>query len=148
MRRQGITRLAFVFTKANLPFTLTNNFFFLDLIKNDISSTKYIDYNLHGILLEQSHSVGGGGVGNVYLSFGILGVFISYFLLAVFYNKIYFSIAKSRNNIFLIVLYSQMIVILPYYISENFGTDVFKFTFVIIVLSFVFGKLFHIKKLT
>jgi oligosaccharide repeat unit polymerase len=144
LRAQGLTRLMVVVDNMDRSYTLTNNFMFLKF--NGMSSANYIDRNFYGITPERSHSVGGGGVGNAYLSAGILGAVLVYLFIAIFYRRIYESIITSNYNTFFVLLYAQMMMLLPNYIEENTGMNIFTDFFVVIFFTYLYGVLFTKKR--
>lgn len=139
LRGQGLTRLMYIVNEEDSSFSLTNNFFFLEL--GDVSSIKYIDNKLYKIQSEQSNSIGGGGIGNSYLSMGLLGVFLTYFFIAFVYHKFYNRLLSSNLNPFLVVCYGQMMMLLPNYIMENTGMFIFKEFLVLVLLNYMYGIL-------
>ncbi|MDD4781693.1 MAG: O-antigen ligase [Tissierellia bacterium] len=146
MRKQGLTRLIYVVANNKKDYTLFNDFFFIDLYKMDRSVVNYIDENYHGISRYISHSVGGSGVGTTYLLCGIFGVFISFFLLSTFLILIYNSIKRSTNNDLQIIIYSSVLTIIMYAVSENFDISVLKRIFVVLLLSIFWGIILFRRK--
>ena len=143
LRGQGLTRLIYVVNEEDSSFSLTNNFFFLKL--EDMSSINYIDRKLYNIDPKYSNSTGGGGIGNSYLSMGLLGVFFTYFMIALVYHVFYNRLINMGLNPFLVVCYGQMMMLLPNYIMENTGLFMLKEFLVIILLSYFYGVLINKK---
>lgn len=140
-RTQGTTRLAVVVNDIH-ELSVTNDFKFIDLYEKGLSTTRYIDLKLYGVLPNQSHSVGTSGLGGPYIACGLLGVFFAFFLFGALYRASYECLKSTNsNNVFGIVWYSTMSFLLLDTLTENFNLSTVK---VIIALA---GIMFSLSKL-
>ncbi|GHV04237.1 hypothetical protein FACS189416_2130 [Bacteroidia bacterium] len=135
MRNQGLSRLMVVIYNNEEHYTPFNDFFVFNLMNNDFTATKYIDKNYYNIPVDQHHSQGGSGVGCLYLDLGMFGVFIGYFLFALVFLYIFNSLSHFKDNDFYIVVYANLAILARYALQENFGIEILKRIFVVILMS-------------
>lgn len=140
-RGQGTSRLAEI-VKYFGDISATNDSMYKELADANLSATRFVDRELYGIQKNQSHSVGTSGPGGPYVNFGLLGVFIAYCGLGLFYKLIYNLIqASNTNNPSARIMYSYLIIIATQTQSENYGLLQIKSMLVITVLTFSFNYL-------
>ena len=143
VRSQGTTRLAEVVNRFDKN-PLTNDWFFLRLRQTRETATNYVDRTVYGVKSHQKHSVGCSGPGAVYLSAGLIGVGIVYFLWGIFYGNVYSQIGFEKStppNLIAIALYAQMIDLLQYTNAENFDIGVLKKLAAVLAILY-FSKIF------
>ena len=137
-RSQGLTRLNELVMHVG-ELTFTNGFKIRELRAKDLTATQYIDRELYGVEVGQSHSVGTSGPGGPYLSMGLLGVAGAYLFLGVLYTNIYWAMVSPVNrdtNCLAIGLYASFINILFPMLSGNFGANALKTLFALCILAF------------
>jgi len=147
MRSQGTVRLADVVDYFG-PVTFTNNFFIVELSAKGLSTTKFIDQKVYGVLPRQSNSFGTSGPGGPYVAMGLVGVFLAYALLGGFYRSIYRNIFISRTgalNAMSVVWYALLTYNLLALLTENFNISNIK-TFIAIAAQVYVYKLFLYKR--
>ncbi len=145
-RSQGSTRLAVVVNDVG-PLTFTHGFMFVDLFDRGITTTKYIDLKLYGILPDQSSSVGTSGPGGPYIAFGLLGVMIAFSLYGALYRSGYECVKNAnKDNVLGIVWYAITALLLFDTMSENMNISDIKFLFALSGMMYVFGKVFLLRK--
>jgi len=142
VRSQGTTRLAAVLERFdNNPYT--NDWFFLELRRQRETATSYVNRVVYGIRRHQKHSVGCSGPGTVYISGGLIGVAIVYFLWGTFYGSVYKEIGFEKNispNLLAIALYATLIDSLIYTNAESFGIGVLKKLAAVIAIAYFCRK--------
>jgi hypothetical protein len=140
-RTQGTTRLAVVVNDMQ-ELKMTNDFKFIELYEKGLSTTRYIDIKLYGVLPNQSHSVGTSGLGGPYIACGLLGVIFAFFIFGALYRSSYECLKLGNSkNVFGIVWYSTMSFFLLDTLTENFNLSSVKY---IIALS---GIMFFLSRL-
>ncbi len=145
-RGQGTSRLAEV-VKYFGEVTPTNNHFYKELAEKGFSATAFIDRELYNIAKSQSNSIGTSGPGGPFVNFGLIGVFLAYLSLGIFFKLIYNLIrASHRENPTAKIIYSYLIVIAVQTQSENFGElqlkGIFAITFLGLAFNFVIQRMF------
>ena len=144
-RSQGTTRLAEVVNHFG-PLSFTNDFLLQKLLSQDLTTTVYIDRVVYGIKETQSHSIGTSGPGGPYTAMGISGVLVSYFLIGMLYRLSYFAITNYKTtgtNVFGIVWYAFLILMLFEIVNENFSVNSLKMYFAVLAQLYFFKFLFR-----
>jgi hypothetical protein len=144
-RSQGTTRLAEV-VKHFGPLSFTNDFLIEKLLSKGLTTTKYIDKVVYGIVETRSHSVGTSGLGGPYTALGISGVLVSYFLIGMLYRLSYFATTnytESGTNVFGIVWYAFLILMLFEIVNENLSVNTLKMYFAVLAQLYFFKFLFR-----
>ncbi|MES2406653.1 MAG: hypothetical protein V4528_04935 [Pseudomonadota bacterium] len=145
-RSQGSTRLAVVVNDIG-PLSLTHGFMFIDLFKKNMTTTRYIDQKLYGVLPYQSNSFGTSGPGGPYVAFGLLGVIIAFALYGALYRSGYECMkSANKDNVLGIVWYAMTALLLFDILSENINISNVKLLIALSGLMFIFGRLFLLKR--
>lgn len=138
-RGQGTSRLAEV-VKYFGEVTPTNNSFYKELAEKGLSATTFIDREVYGVAKNYSNSIGTSGPGGPFVNFGLIGVFLAYLGLGIFFKLIYNLIcASNRDNPTAKIIYSYLILSAVQTQSENFGALQLKGMFAITCLGFLFN---------
>lgn len=146
-RGQGTSRLAEV-VKYFGEVTPTNNHLYKELSEKGLSATAYIDREVYNIAKNQSNSIGTSGPGGPYVNFGLIGVFLAYLSLGIFFKIVYGLICVSnRDNPTGKIIYSYLILIAVQTQSENFGElqikGIFAITFLGLSFNFLIQRIFR-----
>ena len=142
-RSQGTTRLAEV-TNLFGPLTFTNDFLIEKLLSKGITTTTYIDRVVYKIEETQSHGMGTSGPGGPYTALGLSGVFVSYLLIGILYRLSYFAIINYKStgtNVFGLVWYAFLFLMLFEIINENFSVNSLKMYFAVLAQLYFFKLL-------
>lgn len=145
-RSQGSTRLAVVVNDIG-PLTFTHGFMFIDLFKNNMTATRYIDQKLYGVLPNQSNSFGTSGPGGPYVAFGLLGVMLAFALYGALYRSGYECMKNAnKDNVLGIVWYAMTALLLFDILSENLNISNIKLLIALSGMMYIFGRLFLLRR--
>ena len=123
---------------------LFNNFFYFNLVDLNTNTADYHNHIILGGNIDFINGAARTGFGSVFMSFGIIGVFVCFYLLGIYYKKIYEYNIKNISNGFINIFYAINIIILQRILVEQLDYGVLTHYFASLFFVYLIFKIFRI----
>jgi len=132
------------FSTKNDSDILFNNFFYFNLVDSNTNTADYHNHIILGGSIDFINGAARTGFGSVFMSFGIIGVFVCFYLLGIYYKKIYEYNFKNYTNGFINIFYGINIIILQRILIEQLDYGVITHYIASLFFIYLIYRLFKI----